>query len=1135
MNYKKSSTLQRVLMKLSFQKPIFWTIFGIASFLCSIYAYLFFAQAFPIVNLSITINRDQAIEQAKIYAQQFKCGPQEPSSAVSFETDEHTKTYIELEGGGQKAFTNMLEQHWYEPYLWHVRLFKQFQVEETHVYFTPDGKFYGLNAIISDNLDMPSLKKSEALALVHHTLEEYKIDMKPYQLIETSKHVQANERVDRTFIFERSDIHVKDSHLRIKVIVSGNKITHVKPFVKVPELFTFTYRQMRSYNEAIAMAGYIFAYIVYLLLGCIIGLFILLRHNAIIWKTPLAWAIFIAIGDALLSFDALPLLWMQYQTETSMLSFLFQIIIQAAQELFTRFIMLSLIFTAAESLTRKAFPNHIQLWKYWSPKNANSYEVWGRTIGGYLMLGIDMAFLITFYMITTKLFGWWTPVSIWSDPNILAHYMPWFAPIILSLGASFVEECKYRAIPLASAALLGTRFGNKRWWIGAAFILQALVFSAAHANYPAQPAYARLIELIIPSIIFAAIYLRFGLLTSIISHYAYDVILFALPIFCEQSPGALINKIFVILFLFVPLWIIMYHTWSKGLQYLKTDAYNKAYQPINTKDYSCIQNTTTVYYLPNKIKKSAFILAVLMLIAWICITPFSADTPSLKICTKGAHKIAEQQLLDTAPELSVTHKPYIQVKQPLLETNKAKMHHTYIWQQYGKATYYQLLGTYLMPPCFLVRFLRFHGSLIERSQEYEACIGLHGTSYVPLYWKHTIPEEISGATLSKQEARALAHKELVAQGYAIDGLEEIKATPQQLPDRKNWTFIFGNKQHQDQIKEGELRILVGISGNQITHIQQKIHVPEKFKRNYRNNQAINSALQMLCQIPAWALFILGMIIALILLAQKIIPLKLFVLASISFISMFLTIIVNNIPSTIAQFNTQAPFLNQFFSTYSLVAARYLIRSVIYAFVFSLTIAYKERYALFSRLYIVIAGITAGIIIQGSWSLISFFKPSLQPLGATYYARASLSPILGFTAYYVSDFITYLLALTLCTLLINYITDHGKKLLVLAYTTCILICLSMTGIQSIEHITFWIVSSITLATVIFVLWYYLFIYCYPAVAIALATSYSFSIIQQMIFNVIAHSFIASIVSIASIASMTYAWLIIHEQEITRSSL
>ena len=178
--------------------------------------------------------------------------------------------------------------------------------------------------------------------------------------------------------------------------------------------------------------------------------------------------------------------------------------------------------------------------------SATSYAIFGRTVGAYLLVGFNCAFVIAFYLFSTRYLGWWSPSEMLFDPNILATYVPWFSPIAQSLNAGFMEECLFRAIPLAGAALLGDHFGKRNWWITAAFILQAVIFGAAHANYPIQPSYARLVELLIPSFIWGAIYLRFGLLTNIIAHTVYDIIWFSMPIFVSQTPHAFAYKITII-------------------------------------------------------------------------------------------------------------------------------------------------------------------------------------------------------------------------------------------------------------------------------------------------------------------------------------------------------------------------------------------------------------------------------------------------------------------------------------------------------------------------------------------------------------------------------------------------------------
>ena len=123
-----------------------------------------------------------------------------------------------------------------------------------------------------------------------------------------------------------------------------------------------------------------------------------------------------------------------------------------------------------------------------------------------------MFYAIAFYTFVTKTLGWWSPADTDYNPNILAAYFPWLTSIGISLGAGFWEECLFRAVPLAGAALIGDRYGKRNLFIGLALGLQALIFAAAHANYPVQPAYARVVELLIPSLAFGFIY--YGLACS---------------------------------------------------------------------------------------------------------------------------------------------------------------------------------------------------------------------------------------------------------------------------------------------------------------------------------------------------------------------------------------------------------------------------------------------------------------------------------------------------------------------------------------------------------------------------------------------------------------------------------------------
>ena len=113
---------------------------------------------------------------------------------------------------------------------------------------------------------------------------------------------------------------------------------------------------------------------------------------------------------------------------------------------------------------------------------------------------------------------------------------PWLPPIAQSLQAGFWEECLFRAVPLAGAALLGDRFGSRKGFLAAGFVLGSYFWRRTR-HYPSQPAYARVVELIIPSFVFGGLYLTFGLLPAIISHFTFDVVWFSIPLFVSTASG----------------------------------------------------------------------------------------------------------------------------------------------------------------------------------------------------------------------------------------------------------------------------------------------------------------------------------------------------------------------------------------------------------------------------------------------------------------------------------------------------------------------------------------------------------------------------------------------------------------------
>ena len=121
------------------KRPAFWLLLGLLSIAAGLVGYHYFPQAFSIVSLDITMDREHALEQARGIMTRDRLGPADYRQAASFGLDEETQTFVELEGGGKEAFTRMMRDGLYAAYTWRVRHFAEGHVNETTIRFTPDG------------------------------------------------------------------------------------------------------------------------------------------------------------------------------------------------------------------------------------------------------------------------------------------------------------------------------------------------------------------------------------------------------------------------------------------------------------------------------------------------------------------------------------------------------------------------------------------------------------------------------------------------------------------------------------------------------------------------------------------------------------------------------------------------------------------------------------------------------------------------------------------------------------------------------------------------------------------------------------------------------------------------------------
>jgi membrane protease YdiL (CAAX protease family) len=1099
-----------------FKKPVFWIIFVIIFIISVIFTLKYFPKAYPLVTLDLKMDRQNALKSANELARKYEWGPVDFRQASSFRVDTRVQNFVELEAGGTEPFRKMLKEDLYSPYTWQVRHFKEGETNETLIRFTPGGRFYGFIEKLPEDKHGESLTSDFAYTIARSTSAKmFEIDLESYELVEQSREIRSGGRTDHTLIFERPDIQIGDGYYRIQMTVSGNRLTEVSHFIKIPEAFSLRYKEMRSTNDTIASTAIMVGAILYILGGCIIGIFILLRQHWILWRKPLFWGFLISFFQVLAIINFWPLAWMDYDTALSAQGFLFQQIVQLLLIFVGDCILLSLTFMAAESLTRKAFPDHIQFWRIWSSDVASSKAVFGRTTGGFLLVGVFFAFDVAFYFFANKLLGWWTPSGALFEPDVLAAYFPWLTSFAVSLHAGFWEECLFRAIPIAGAALLGKRFGRQKLWIIGAFIIQALIFGAGHANYPQQPAYARVVELIIPSIAFGLIYLKFGLFPAIILHFVIDVVWIALPLFVSTAPEIWSNKIILILLTMIPFWIILWAKLrSKKWNKLKEDHFNRSWKPpeVITMPAPLKPSVSESQSISSKTHRLVIIGGIIGLIIWFWGTNFHNNTPPLDTRRKEAIKLAKKVLAERNIEFEDTLQVLTSIETPMDQNDR------FIWQTGNKEDYKKLMGTYLSPPYYKVRFVSFKGDVARRAEEYQVYI--HEKDRI-LRFRHKLPEKKAGSILSEEEARTLALN-TITNKYQLNSqnIKEISATPSKQPARKDWLFTFTDTVNYS-LDKGEARIAIQISGDEVTDAYRFIHIPEEWERQERNRKNIITTLQTFSILIMFLMFAAAIIGVILKWTRKNFSIRVFITFLIIISTIKIIDIINQLPQTMARFSTAEPLSNQILMT--------IIYSVIILLLSaagpSMAAGFIQSWKTESNLQksgSIWLGFAVGLIFEGFSVLISrWFEPSLEPFWAKYDYLGYYIPLLGYGLNPVINYIINTLLFLFIFISIHQFTNKWTRNKTLLSLIFILLMIILTGTSS-ESIKFWLISGFIMGMIY--LSGYLFVFRFQISLIPVAFSV-FTIcngIKQCIMNAHPAAVPGALISIFCVIAVSVYW-------------
>lgn len=822
-----------------FRKSIFWTIFIVISVIFAALSFKYFHIASPILDLKISMNKSQALEKATEICKKYNLGPKEYSQSAFFFSDTNLQNYVELDIG-RKAFSDLIENKLYSPYMWQVRHFKENELNQVIIKFSPDGIPYGFIETISENEKRASLKSEEAQKVAQKFMSnEWHINLKNYYLLDKCYKVQPSNRTDHTFIYELKNKTLGQAHYRISVEVSGNKVTKLDHFIDIPEDFFKKYNQMRATNDTISSCASAAMYILYLLLGCLLSIILLFRKNLLNIKPAIITGFLLGLAQLFVQLNQIDFIWIYYDTATSANLYLFQCILNLLIKFIFWVSLYIVSIMAAESLSRIAFSNHIQFFKTFNSKNAASYTILGKTIGGYLFVSFDFILTIITYYIGSKYFGWWSPSCTLTNPNILSTHMPGLGAICQAMCAGFWEECLFRAVPISVFAILGKYFNKQKTFLTIGFILQAIIFGAAHANYPSLPGYVRVIELIIPSTTFGLIFIYFGLAPAILIHFTFDAILFSLPLFISQASGLTIQKLIVILGILSPLIIVLIsRLFKKNWQEISQDQLNSSFIPKKALEIeSETEQNTPELIVTNKLINSSKLLLFAGTVILLLTNKFKSDIPKIEFDRNRAIEIAKKEIKKTNYKIDQNY----QVSATLgfqAKTSPEK----FILNKYGIKAYQELVGKYLPIPKWIIRFARFNGNINQKTKEYYIVLNPNGT--LSKYFE-IVPEIETRKSLDENQARKLI-QEFIKRKFDLSetDYQEISATSDKKPNRVDWCFVYKDLKNY-KFNLGKAEIKVEISGDTISNFYRYINTPEDWTRNEQKQETINNIISMI--------------------------------------------------------------------------------------------------------------------------------------------------------------------------------------------------------------------------------------------------------------------------------------------------
>ncbi len=820
--------------------PLLFLALGVAG---AFTAYKLFHQAFPEASIDLRLTRDEIAARSLDFLRGRGLSTDGYRRTTIFSYDNQSKTYLERELGLQEA--NKVMASTVRIWRWQTRLFRPPQKEEMSVWLTTTGEMVGFSHKVDEGFPGAKLEKEEAQRIAEVFLRsERKLDLSRYKLV-TDEVTNRPNRLDYTFTWEEEGFKLKEATRRMRVTVIGDQVGEFDEFLKVPEQWTRDYIQLRSRNELLqnfANASYV------LLLGGVI--FVIARSTRlrkIHWKASAGIGAVVGLLFAAQLWNSLPQAIQQlptntpYETLAAVLAVLF-LIAGVVMGIYTM-----MLAASGEPLYRDLLPNHLALNHLFTLRGLRSKEFFNATLIGYGMAGMHLGLVALFYTMASR-FGAWAPLDVNYD-NTISTAFPWVAPLAMALVASTTEEFGFRlfAIPLL------LRLTKSKVL---AVVIPAFLWGFLHSAYPQQPAWIRGVEVGLIGVVAGWVFLRFGILATLVWHYTVDAVLMAMFLMRSDVLSYRLSGALVADAVLVPLLIsVVFYLESRGflkdrsilnaapdepaaaseaapvaaaaapadsdLETISAPGQAKPSDVITTTSFPAVVAPAAPFqFLPIEgMRLLVFGAALAVAVGLWVKQPSMGRSFKLEVTPQQAQEAATKYLGTVTPRVAVGLYRRVTSLQDGIPGSATD----YLLERFSPQEVGEIYRSEVPVVFYQTRFF-----LPGQKEEYHVWVRLDGT---PERYAHILDEKAPGARLSKVQAQTLAEKFLLERQVPLDNFQLVDHELEERDARTDHILTWEDKlpSLSDNARH---RISVAVKGDEVNGPRHWIKIPEEWEREH---------------------------------------------------------------------------------------------------------------------------------------------------------------------------------------------------------------------------------------------------------------------------------------------------------------